>query len=480
MKKRGPFPRQPRSITVLYDQANLDADTRRSLGWILGGNMFGNLFGIICGGGTAAMVGLAGHLGAGDMEFGLLAAIPQVAALLQIPFSLMVNRSRKRKIWLLTVGLFSRAVWILFGLLPLLNQVPDSRLPLYSLIGLLALSSACGAVINVVWFPWFSDLAPIQIRGRWLSRRDMIINVLSLGFGLLVGWLLDVLGMPSRYVIIFALGGVLGCLDMLCFGFAREVWKVEPRKIRMRKAVGDVLRNRPYMRLTLMWTAWCFTANMSGAYLVPYAMNTMGLSALQITVYGTVAAALSTVLMVPKWGGAVDQFGSRNVMLVSCIGASLTPLFFLLSTPGSIWPTLLHNLVGAFFWCGANLAANSQQLFASPDDERSTYIAFYSAVTCLAGTALGTLCGGWLLEGFRTAGLFTGWFDRYKVVITISVALRFALVLLLVPGMSNENDHTAGELVKDMKLVMLGQVRRTRAGIARRRIGRKQKNRDPQ
>ncbi len=452
MKKLGPFPRQPRAMTMLYDEAHLDQAARKSLGWILGGNLFGNLFGIICGGGTAAMVGLAGHLGAGDFEFGLLVAIPQVAALLQIPFSLMVNRSHKRKIWMLTLGLFSRVLWILFGFLPLLSRVPESRLSLYALIALLGLSSACGAVINVVWFPWFSDLAPVQIRGRWLSRRDMIINSLSLLFGLLVGWLLDVLGLPARYIIIFAVGGILGSLDMICFGFAKEVWKVEPPRIRLRKAMGDVLKNRNFMRLTIMWTAWCFTANMSGAYLVPYAMNTMGLNALQITVFSTAAAALTTVLMVPRWGIALDSFGSRSVMLICCIGASLTPLFFLFSVPGSIWPTLLHNLIGAFFWCGSNLAANSLQLFSSPDDERSTYIAFFSAVTCLAGTALGTMCGGWMLEGFRAAGLFTGWFDRYKVVITVSVVLRLGSVLLLVPKLANENDHTPGEMMNSMKM----------------------------
>ena len=443
--------RQPQSLTILYDQARLEPAIRRSLGWILGGNLFGTLFGIICGGGSAAMVGLAGVLGAGDFEFGLLVAIPQVAALLQIPFSLIVNRSHKRKIWLLTMGLFSRLLWMLFGFFPLLSRMPESKLPLYLLITLLGISSACGAVINVVWFPWFSDLTPVQIRGRWLSRRDRMINCVSLPFGLLVGWLLDVLGMPRRYIVIFLIGGVLGALDMICFGFVKELWKVEPPQIRLKKAVGDVLRNRPFMRVVAMWTVWCFTANMAGAYLVPYAMNTMGLSALQITVFGTMAAALTTIIMVPRWGMALDRYGSRSVMWVASIGASVTPLFYLLSAPGSIWPTLLHNLLGAMFWCGTNLAANSLQLYASPDDERATYIAFFSAITCLLGTALGTMCGGWLLETFRTAGLFTGRFDRYQALIVLAVLLRFGSAWLLVPGLVNENDATSGDLLRAMR-----------------------------
>ena len=59
----------------LYAEAQLPKPVRRGLNWILGGNLFGTLHGIVCGGGTAALVGLAGMLGAGDMEFGLLDAL---------------------------------------------------------------------------------------------------------------------------------------------------------------------------------------------------------------------------------------------------------------------------------------------------------------------------------------------------------------------------------------------------------------------
>lgn len=461
MKKRF-FPKHPQSLTILYDETHLPPEIRKGLGWILRGNLCGTLCGLICGGGSAAMVGLAGLLGAGDFEFGLLVAIPQVAALLQIPFSLLVNRSHKRKIWLLTLGLFSRAIWLLFGFFPLLNRVPDSRLTLYALILLLGLSSACAAVINVVWFPWFSDLTPVRIRGRWLSRRDRIINSLSLPCGLLIGWLLDVLGMPERYILIFLMGGLFGMMDMICFGFVPEVWKTEPPKINLRRAVGDVVKNRPFMRLVLMWTVWCFTANMSGAYLVPYSMNTMGLSALQVTICGTVAASLTTILMVPLWGQALDRFGSRSVMLLACLGSSVAPLSYLMASPGNFWPMLLHNLFGAFFWCGSNLAANSLQLFASPDDERATYIAFFSAVTCLFGTALGTLSGGWILEGFRSAGFFTGWFDRYKALITFASLLRFGSVWLLVPGLVNENQGTSADLIRSVQGSVHGSLRSLR------------------
>lgn len=439
--------RNPGTLSTLYEEARLDHDVRRGLNWILAGNLFGNMHGTICGGGSAAMVGLAGLLGAGDMEFGLLVAIPQIAALMQLPFSMLVNRTHKRKIWLMTFGVVSRVLWLLFGFLPLLNTIPESKLPLYTLITLLGISSVCGAAINVCWFPWFSDLAPMRIRGRWLSHRDMIIAVANLLFGLLVAYLLDILPVDSKYVIIFLVGGALGVMDMICFGFVKEKWTAVPPKMQLRKSVMEILRNKPFMRFVLMWTAWCFTANLSGAYLTPYAMNSMGLGFMQITVFGSVAAALATVVAVPKWGQALDRFGSRNVMWVSAIGASLTPAFYLLSTPGSVMPTFLHNVIGALFWSGANLAANGLQLSASPDDNRPMYIAMFSCIAALAGTAFGTMCGGWFLEWSQSQNLFVGFFDRYKVLILISVVLRFAFVILLVPGLSNDHEGTVKDVL---------------------------------
>ena len=110
--------------------------------------MFGNLFGIICGSGTAAMVGLANELRAGDLAFGLINGIPQVAMLLQIPFAMLVSRTHRRKRYILTYGLFSRAIWVTFGLIPMLVPNRPAGLQLWTMISLLALSSCCSAAIT--------------------------------------------------------------------------------------------------------------------------------------------------------------------------------------------------------------------------------------------------------------------------------------------------------------------------------------------
>ena len=434
-------------LNLIYDEARLPQIIRRSLNMMLLANIFGNFHGIICGGGTTAMIGLANELGAGDFAFGLLNGIPQAAALLQIPFSMLVSRTQKRKKYLLTLGVFSRALWLLFGLIPLLLPVEPAGLQLWTLIFLLGISSCCGASINVCWFPWFSDLTPIHIRGRWLSFRDTVVAGCNFRIGLLVAYLLDYLPAGSKYAVIFLLGGAVGILDMICFAFCKETYSTPPRKQKFFSMFKDVWQNKPFRRLIIMWTAWCFTANLSGAYLSRYAVNEMGLNFMQIMIFGTMAASVSTIFVMPRWGSALNRFGCRSVMLVAGIGASLTPIFFLLSTPGSIWPLFLHNFIGAMFWSGTNLSANSMQLSCSPDEGRPSFIAIFSCITALAGTALGTMMGGTLLETWEGAGWFTGGFDKYMALITLSVVLRFAITLLLVPSMENDREGTPRQLM---------------------------------
>ena len=439
-----PFGRNP--LSLLYDEARLPGAIRRSLTLILMGNIFGNLHGIICGGGTTSMIGLANQLRAGDFAFGLLNGIPQAAALLQIPFSILVNRTHQRKKYLLTFGLFSRALWLLFGLIPVIVPQEPAGLALWTLIFLLGISSCCSAAINVCWFPWLSDLAPLSIRGRWFSIRDTAIAACNLGFGLLVARLLDTLPEDTRYIIIFLLGGTVGIIDMICFGFCKEVYSAPPQRLRLQSVVGEILKNKPFLRLMIMWTAWCFCSNLCGPYLARYSVNEMGLSFTQMMVFGTAAASIATILMITFWGRALDRFGCRSVMVVAALAASLSDGFYLFSVPGGVIPVMLRNFVGAMFWSGSNLAANSMQLSASPDDKRPSYIAVFACVTSLLGTALGSLTGGVLLEAWQNAGWFSGSFDRFKALILLAVCLRFAVAALLVPPLKNDREGTPGQL----------------------------------
>lgn len=443
----------PHPLGDLYTEANLPQTIRKSLNAILMGNLFGTLSGIICSSGSTAMVGLATSLGANDMFFGIITAITQVAALLQIPFSMLVNRTHKRKKYILTYGLGSRLLWLIFGFVPLI--IPNAggviNLRLWTLIFLIGIISVGNSMVNVCWFPWFSDLSPINIRSRWLSIRDAIMQLASVLFGLVSAYLLDHLPEASRYIVIFLIGGTCGVLDMVAFAFCEEKFSVAPAKQSFFGVFKEVFGNSRFRRFLITWTVWAFAVNFGAVYMSPYNLNELGLSYMQMMIFGTIAAALATIGMEPLWGRMIYRFGCKAVMRVTMFMEALIPLVYLIAVKGSFIPLMLMNFVGAAFWCGNNLSASNMQLNYSPDETRASYIAVFACVTALAGTTLGSLTGGALLDHWREAGAFTGFFDRYKIIFACSAALRFLVWLFLMPRLDNDTTYTAKDVLKGLR-----------------------------
>jgi len=431
----------------IFVEAKTLPKIRRSIYLMTMGNIFGAIFCTITGSGSSTLTGYASYLGAGDFVFGLLTAIPLAAALLQIPFATLVSRTHKRKKYMMTYGLLSRALWILIALIPVILPLEQEFLRIWSVILLIGISASYSSFINVSWMPWMADLVPVEIRGRWLSARDGIIAIASVSVGLLVAYILDHMTGYSGYTTVIIFGTILGMLDMVCFLFVEEVYHTPPLELKIIPVCKEIIANKPFFKFILFWTAWNFTANMSGAYLARYAITEMNLSYLQYTLCAQVASAAVTVIFVTHWGRANDHFGSKPVLWLSCLVASLTPLFYLFSTPGNIWPTLLHNVIGAAFWCGANMAAISLQLSASPDEQRPSYVAFFSCFTSLFGSFLGILVGGAVLEGFHTNRLSAIIPDRYKFMIALSVLLRIAAVLILLPTLDNNRRYNTKDLI---------------------------------
>ncbi len=435
-------------FTSLYDEARLPAVIRRSLLFILLGNICGSLYGVVLGSSSNAMIALANRLGAGDLEYGLMNGIPQIAALMQIPFSIMVARSHKRKQYMLTYGLASRAILLLFAALPFVFPEYKTNAALITMLTILSLSSVLSACINVCWFPWFADLTPIGIRGRWLSIRDAFLAASTVVCGLLTAWVLDGIGGDAKFLIVFSIGGAVGVLDMIFFGFAKETYASPPKAVKLLDAIKEIWRNKPFLRFMMFWTAWCFASNLSAPFLNRYALGEMGLTNMQVTLFGTVAVALVTILIIPRWGKLLNAFGCKPVMRISGYCSTLALALFLLMRKGSVIPYLLYSVLSATFLCATTLACNSMQLSYSPDDERASYIAFFSCITCLVGTALGNLTGGALLD-ISPDIIFNG-FDKYKMLISISGILRLAVVALCVGKLTNDRDGDERALISSL------------------------------
>jgi len=285
--------------------------------------------------------------------------------------------------------------------------------------------------------------------------RDGLNAVGSVMIGLVTATILDHMPGYAGYAFVFILGGTLGVLDMCCFIFVKEVHHSAPIRTNLLKVSRQIFADAPFFRFMIFWTVWCFTANLSAPYLIRYALGEMGLSYIQVTLSSQIAAAITTVLVITFWGRSLDRYGSKPVLWIACTLSSLAQGSYLFSVYGSVLPTLLHNVIGSAFWCATNLAATNRLLSSSPDDQRPSYVAFFSSFASLLGSFLGVLAGGALLELFQSLidrqNLTTGFLaDRYKMIIALSIVTRLLVVLLFIPKLDNEKGYTVKQVLLDL------------------------------
>lgn len=436
-------------LDAAIDKLGLEPEIVRSLHLILASNIMGMTCGTICNVGSNPMIGLANDLGAGDLVFGILNAVPQIAVLLQIPVSMLVNYTHKRKKYLLTFGVAARILWLIIGFIPFLipERIADYRL--WAVLVLAGTSSALGSFIQVSWFPWLGDLTPPSIRGLWFSAKDAIGSVVSIILGLSVGFAMDNLPSPMRYAILFGIGSVSGILDLSLYAFCKEVYSSPPVKPELRSWGKGIFSNKQFNLFLVFWTLWNFSANFAGSYLNRYSVNELGLTFTQLTLFGSIVANIVTMVASRAWSHLVIRYGFKPVLWITAIFTSLSQLLFLLAKPNAVWPIMLYYGIGSAFWCACNAIASQLQLTLTDNQNRTGSLAVFSCVTSILGTSLGIMTGGSMLETFSGMTLPFS-LNRYQAIIIIGVTIRFTSALLCLPKFKNDRSFTVSGMIRDI------------------------------
>jgi hypothetical protein len=103
------------------------------------------------------LVAFALKLGASNLMIGLLAAIPPLAQLVQIPAIYLIEKYRIRRAITVYATASSRIFWLVIALIPFLFSIEAG---LVFLIVALFLYAAFGAVGGSSWNSWMHDLVP--------------------------------------------------------------------------------------------------------------------------------------------------------------------------------------------------------------------------------------------------------------------------------------------------------------------------------
>lgn len=436
-----------------------DRQLSRSLNLIIFAITFGMVFFTVFGMpvGSTLFTGFMRRLGAGDLVYSVVMALPVLGAVSQVFGSYYMETTGKRRFLFLASGFVHRLLWIPVALLPLFTGVGMRTACIWIVTVLITISSVASSVSGIAFNSWMGALIPPTITGRFFGTRTLVSTVSGAVAGLLVGTFIDHVNDMRGFTIVFIIGSLFGVVDIATFFWVRHPPLIPPSKKPSLRAVLTVpLRNKNYMHLTLFATAYMFSVNVSAPFFNVYMLENLRMDYLIMALSTQIMTSITTILFVRRWGVLADRYGNRPVVLVGAVGIILLPIPWIFATSSHYAMVYLANLFGGIFWSGFNLALYNQSVWTAPQENRSSYIAFYTLFTNVIGTAAAYVCGGYFMQYvgpvIDLAHLpFTmgNPLNSYQALFILSSALRTVAIVAFFPLVRELNASSARRMVRE-------------------------------
>lgn len=350
-------------------------------------------------------------LGASNLTIGVLASIPALAQLMQIPGVVLVERVRRRRTVTVAAALAGRSSLVAMGAAPWLPQ--EYVLPL--LMTVAAIHALCGSIAGCSWNSWMRDLLPPDQLNRFFARRMMYSTLLGAVLSFATAHLLATaeIASPGKTVALFsALTAIGGLAGLAGIGF---VWRTpEPPMVKpsgevsMMALLAEPFHTGNFRRLMIFLAAWGLAVNLATPFFTVYMLRSLDIPLSSVTLL-VVCGQLSNVASIQLWGRLADRFSNKTVLRLAghLLAACLVGWVFT-GNPGSHAATLpllyaLHFLMG-IATAGVTLAAGSIALKLSPPGRATAYLAANSVVTAMAA-GIAPIAGGLLADTFATRQL---------------------------------------------------------------------------
>ncbi|PIS26917.1 MAG: MFS transporter [bacterium (Candidatus Stahlbacteria) CG08_land_8_20_14_0_20_40_26] len=364
--------------------------------------------------GGVFLVAFALKLGASNLVIGLLAAIPPLAQLIQIPSIYLVEKYRVRRTITVYAAALSRIFWLPIAVIPLLFSIQAG---LTFLIIALALNAAFAGVGGCSWNSWMRDLIPQDRLGAFFSKRMSLSAGLGILLSLAAGFYIDYWRklFPDYelygYSILFFLGFLAGMLGVYFISTIPEHRMAYIQKNpNFLKLILQPFRDANFKNLLMFLGSWNFAVNLAAPFFTVYMLKRLQLD-MSFIIGFTVLSQLTNLAFLRIWGRFSDRFSNKSVLGVNgplfmmCILAwtfTTLPGKYILTIPLLV---VIHIFMG-ISTAGVTLASGNIGLKLAPKGQATAYLATNSLVNSLAA-GIAPVLGGKFADFF--AGRELSW-----------------------------------------------------------------------
>lgn len=358
------------------------------------------------------LVGFAIKLNASNFVIGLLASIPFIGQLVQIPGLYLVEKYRKRKHIFTLFSVFSRGILLVLVVIPFLN---NTGLSLFILLTVLLFHSSIGAISACSWNSWVRDFIPEKILGSFFSKRIKLMTGIGIIVSILASIYIDYISKNYKdfeamgYTSLFVIGALFGIIGVL---YMLRVIEPEMKPSNVSLDIKTMLfkpfKNRNYRNLISFLSSWNFAVNLAAPFFIVYMRNRLDIS-MSMVILLSIVNQIFYFLFIKIWGKFSDKFSNKSILKVS------GPLFMfcILAWVFTTMPEkhrftfhllLLIHIFTGISTSGVNLAAWNIGLKLAPKGDATSYLATSSVINSIAA-GIAPLFGGIFADFFANKEL---------------------------------------------------------------------------
>ncbi|MGD8417743.1 MAG: MFS transporter [Pseudomonadales bacterium] len=360
----------------------------------------------------AFLTAYAIKLDASNFLIGLLAALPHLSQLAQIPAIHTVDRTpSRRKVYTIS-GMVARPMFLVIALTVL---IPDPGIALTIVAVAFFLRYVAGAFIGCAWNAWMRELIPDDLMGRVFGERQKKMIGIGILVSLSAAGFIDLwegfVPLPETYAfgIVYALafgGGMYAVMT------ARHIHDVvmppHPEPVPLMSRLGEPFRQQNFRRLLAFLASWNFAINLAAPFFTVFMLRGMEMSLFVVIGLATLSQ-FAAYFTVTHWGEIADRFSNKAVLRF-CAPLFIASIFaWTFTTMPDVHPLTYPLLIAIHVAtglanAGVSLASGNITLKLAPRGNATAYLAT-SAMVCAAAASAATMVGGATADFFASMQL---------------------------------------------------------------------------
>jgi MFS family permease len=392
----------------------------------------------------------------------MVAMLSSISGLLgplsQLFSSRLIEKYSRKKIILKAV-FFESLTWLPLIIIAILfyKGIIISTLP-FLLLLFFSIFIILNGIVAPAWFSWMGDIVDKQHRGRWFSKRNLLIGFVSTVLAIIAAFFLDYFKKNNWIMLGFIILFLLAFISRL---LSRKTFKkqYEP-KLKLKKgyyfSFWDFVLKAPknnFGKFAIFKALLSFTCAISSPLIVVYLLRHLEFS---YTTYIIIilSGTVFSLFVLELWGKFADRYGNYRVLCIADILIPIIPILWILSS-SPIYLILVPSLVTGISWAGFNLSAGNFVYDNVSQQKRGLAISYYNLLNG-AGIFLGAGLGAFLIKFLKTSFI-----EPLFLIFIIGSLARMIVVFFWLPTLKEIRKTGKFDGSKAFKNMILKEARPT-------------------